>query len=270
MDVHHHSHHGSHKKKFKEHILEFFMLFLAVSLGFLAENLREHFVEKERAHELLHSFIKDVETNVSFTDSLFKSNRRMLIKNDSSIIYLLENKQISLDSFYSYFPLGSYRYLNNNDTYDQMRSSGSLRYIKDTILLRMIINYNTASRSAEFRSVTQEYEYVAHEYTEAMQNWMPPEIAAKRHATAYVTNKAFSTMLDNENDRALMNKLYHKIDDKKFILQGELLEKMKNELIPVIARKTYLMSASMRTALLVNEQAKNLLIYYKRTTGETK
>lgn len=76
-------------------------------------------------------------------------------------------------------------------------------------------------------------------------------------------------MLDNENDKALMHKLYHKLDNKKFILQGELLDKLKNELIPVIARKTYLMSASMRTALLVNEQAKNLLIYYKRTTGET-
>ncbi len=269
MEVHHHSQHSSHKKKFKEHILEFFMLFLAVSLGFLAENIREHFIEKERAHELLHSFIKDVESNVSFTDSLFKSNRKMLIKNDSSMVYLLENKQISLDSFYSYFPLGSFRYLNNNDTYDQMRSSGSLRYIKDTILLRMIINYNTASRSAEFRSVTQEYEYVAHEYTEAMQNWMPPEIAAKRHATAYVTNKAFSTMLENENDKALMHKLYHKVDNKIFLLKGESLEKMKNELIPVIARKTYLMSASMRTALIVNEQAKDLLIYYKRTAGES-
>ena len=41
MEVHHsHKNHG--KKNWKEHITEFFMLFLAVSLGFLAENYREH------------------------------------------------------------------------------------------------------------------------------------------------------------------------------------------------------------------------------------
>jgi hypothetical protein len=63
MEVHHHSH---HPKKWKEYITEFLMLFLAVSLGFLAENLREGYVEKERSHELVSSFIKDVELNVQF------------------------------------------------------------------------------------------------------------------------------------------------------------------------------------------------------------
>ena len=38
MEVHHHSH---HPKKWKEYITEFLMLFLAVTLGFLAEYLRE-------------------------------------------------------------------------------------------------------------------------------------------------------------------------------------------------------------------------------------
>ena len=52
MEVHHHAgHHGP--KKWKEYITEFLMLFLAVTLGFLAENIREVYVEKERAHELI-------------------------------------------------------------------------------------------------------------------------------------------------------------------------------------------------------------------------
>ena len=41
MEVHKHPHHVTHKKKWGEYILEFLMLFLAVFLGFLAENLRE-------------------------------------------------------------------------------------------------------------------------------------------------------------------------------------------------------------------------------------
>jgi hypothetical protein len=43
MEVHHHPH--VEKKNFKEYLLEFMMIFLAVTLGFIAENIREHFAE---------------------------------------------------------------------------------------------------------------------------------------------------------------------------------------------------------------------------------
>ena len=49
MEVHHHP--AVEKKKFKEYFLEFLMIFLAVTLGFIAENIREensnHAKEKE-------------------------------------------------------------------------------------------------------------------------------------------------------------------------------------------------------------------------------
>ena len=45
MEVHHHSH---HPKKWKEYVTEFIMLFAAVTLGFFAENYREHQLEKNR------------------------------------------------------------------------------------------------------------------------------------------------------------------------------------------------------------------------------
>ena len=48
MEVHKHPHHITHKKKWGEYLLEFFMLFLAVFLGFVAENFREHQVEHQR------------------------------------------------------------------------------------------------------------------------------------------------------------------------------------------------------------------------------
>ena len=59
MEVHH-PHHPTHKKKWAEYLLEFLMLFLAVFLGFIAENIREHSVEKERAKQYIHSFYKDL------------------------------------------------------------------------------------------------------------------------------------------------------------------------------------------------------------------
>jgi len=46
MEVHKHPHHVTHKKKWTEYLLEFFMLFLAVFLGFVADNIRENSVER--------------------------------------------------------------------------------------------------------------------------------------------------------------------------------------------------------------------------------
>ena len=64
MEVHH-PHHPTHKKKWTEYLLEFLMLFLAVFLGFIAENLREISVEKHRAKEYMHSLIEDLEADTS-------------------------------------------------------------------------------------------------------------------------------------------------------------------------------------------------------------
>lgn len=66
MEVHKHPHHVTHKKKWTEYLLEFFMLFLAVFLGFVAENIREHSVEQNREKEYIKSLIEDLKTDSAF------------------------------------------------------------------------------------------------------------------------------------------------------------------------------------------------------------
>jgi hypothetical protein len=51
MEVHH-PHHPTHKKKWSEYIIEFVMLFTAVTLGFFAENVREHQVIEHKTPKL--------------------------------------------------------------------------------------------------------------------------------------------------------------------------------------------------------------------------
>lgn len=63
MEVHHHPHVA--KKNFKEYFLEFIMIFLAVTLGFFAENIRESQVEKETAKKYVESFYEDLKTDTS-------------------------------------------------------------------------------------------------------------------------------------------------------------------------------------------------------------
>lgn len=48
MEVHHHPDLHHKPKKRKEYFLEFLMIFLAVTMGFIAENVREHFAEEKQ------------------------------------------------------------------------------------------------------------------------------------------------------------------------------------------------------------------------------
>ena len=56
MEVHH-AHHPTHKKKISEYFLEFFMLFFAVTLGFFAENYREHSIIEHRMQETMRPLL---------------------------------------------------------------------------------------------------------------------------------------------------------------------------------------------------------------------
>lgn len=262
MEVHH-PHHPNHKKEIKEYFLEFMMLFLAVSLGFLAENIREHYVEKERAHELLESFINDVRTNVNLIDSLVDGNRKLIVKNDSAVLYIETNEKIELDSFFNFLPTVSYRYLNNNDTYDQMKSSGSLRYIKDSVLLRNIIEYSNLSKSAEFRSVSYEAEFTGNEYTSIMQKWVPEDISIKRQTNILLNRPEYNTMFNKNGEIKLITSLNEFAIKQKRVMSGETLHLMRKDLVNAITRKLTLVSGSNVFMLRTKKQAEKLIDYYE-------
>ncbi|HEY4324769.1 MAG TPA: hypothetical protein VGN20_12310 [Mucilaginibacter sp.] len=58
MEVHHHP--EVEKKGLKEYILEGLMIFLAVTMGFFAETIREHISEKAKGLEYIKSFAQDL------------------------------------------------------------------------------------------------------------------------------------------------------------------------------------------------------------------
>src|SRR6478609_6518216 len=58
MEVHHHPH--VEKKNFKEYFLEFLMIFLAVTLGFFAENIREKISDERQVRQYIESMLRDL------------------------------------------------------------------------------------------------------------------------------------------------------------------------------------------------------------------
>lgn len=65
MEPHVHSH-THHDKKWKDYLLEFIMIFLAVFLGFVAENIREHIVEQNRATQYAELLITDLKNDTAY------------------------------------------------------------------------------------------------------------------------------------------------------------------------------------------------------------
>ena len=92
MEVHHHSH---HPKKWKEYITEFIMLFAAVTLGFLAENLREHQVIEHRIEQNKIAIFKDLQADSSVIARVMASHERYIqtFNKVNQLLYLAKSKK---------------------------------------------------------------------------------------------------------------------------------------------------------------------------------
>lgn len=147
MELHHpHSNHGP--KKGKEYILEFLMLFAAVSLGFLAENIREGFIERHRSHELALALRTDVQQDIEKINALI-INRQEVLMAAKKAVYDVEANGFKKSDIVQYRNLlrSAYYWSYFEPTtanLDQIINSGSLRYFKNKDLIKAISNYRNS------------------------------------------------------------------------------------------------------------------------------
>ena len=139
MEVHHHSH---HPKKWKEYITEFLMLFLAVSLGFMAENIREHQIEKQREIAYLQNVHEDLKLDLINIDDVISSNTIRLQAMDT-LFQLINNNTITNEDVYYYIRNLALRatFESSHVGLDQIKSAGGLRMIKNSIIISGIQDY---------------------------------------------------------------------------------------------------------------------------------
>lgn len=148
MEVHH-PHHLTHKKKWSEYILEFVMLFTAVTLGFFAENVREHQIIEHKTHQNLQSVVLDLKK-----DSILLQERIQEYTNASKYLNQLNDifldyqlNKISKDDYLEKaliisdsLTFGTSFYINNS-SYKNTIASGSFSNISSIELKRTISNY---------------------------------------------------------------------------------------------------------------------------------
>jgi hypothetical protein len=103
MEVHHHPDLHHKKKNFKEYFLEFLMIFLAVTLGFIAENIREHLADKTKEIDFIVSLKEDVLSDTALLQQVIPDNQRQFEKLDSlySLLQLvIHGKPFSIERLY--------------------------------------------------------------------------------------------------------------------------------------------------------------------------
>ena len=135
MEVHHHPH--VEKKKFKEYFLEFLMIFLAVTMGFIAENLREDIVNNNKEKDFIVSLKEDLKIDTAALQSVIPENQMQFEKLDS--LYTL----LQLAEEGKPFPINRLYYLNfrygfglvyfspDSRTISQIKSTGAFALIRN-------------------------------------------------------------------------------------------------------------------------------------------
>jgi len=141
MEVHKHPHSTIHKK-WSEYILEFLMLFLAVFLGFIAENQREHMIEHQREKQYAKQLLADLRKDSAFfkrraaiVDSTFEKSWTRELFSQQQHPADLEIIRAFLKVFWS-FDVSL-----TNTTFNQMKASGSLRYVRNSQLISELQKY---------------------------------------------------------------------------------------------------------------------------------
>ena len=142
MEVHHHP--NLEKKNFKEYFLEFLMIFLAVTMGFFAETIRENISESRQANELAKSLYQEVSADSVNVQKIIQ----MRLKKEQSLLFFRNAvKDSNLTSppkqFYSAFAWSFFistaiAFEPNDGVLNQLRNSGTLRYFHNMELQNKI------------------------------------------------------------------------------------------------------------------------------------
>jgi hypothetical protein len=143
MEVHHHPHTHHKPKPWKEYLLEGLMIFVAVMLGFIAENVRENINNREHVRELTTQLLQDLKSDTARLNEIYRGESNIINSNDTLIALSQQplnkiNKELLVHLVYishSMWPFhpssGAIAAIKNELHLRQFSSSKIIRYISN-------------------------------------------------------------------------------------------------------------------------------------------
>ena len=231
MEVHAHTH--TARKKWTHYFWEFLMLFLAVFCGFLAEYQLEHLIEHQREKEYMRTMLEDLKSD----SAMFETNiglRTSRIKMIDSLVTLLSFTSIDKSGNDIYFFSRSIspptNIFPNDRTIQQLKSSGSLRLIRNKNISNNIMAYDQMIRQALFEmddevEIRSEYRQMASKIfnTRVFHEMTPTDTISKPTSNP----KLFTTNEDLINELIGRIQYFKKVHQAQLATSKKLLVKAK-------------------------------------------
>ena len=151
MEVHHHPDLHHKPKPWKEYLLEGLMIFLAVTLGFFAENIREHQLEKNREMQYILSLVQDLKGDTAaFNENAIFWGKRL--NGIDSLLYFITPpfKKVNTERAY-YWAIETYNFTDfkyHDGTIEQLRNTGDFRLINKRNVIDSLVAYDGLMRNS--------------------------------------------------------------------------------------------------------------------------
>lgn len=134
MEVHHHPQLEHNPKPWKEYLLEGFMIFIAVMMGFVAENIREDISNKEHVRHLTGQLVRDLKADAGQINLNYQGVADMMKSNDT-LFAMLQQPIAKID-----FKKLQLLIANAHSIYLFHPSMGAIGAIKNEIHLKQFAN----------------------------------------------------------------------------------------------------------------------------------
>jgi len=136
------------RKGWKGYFLEFLMLFLAVTLGFMADNFREKRSERNKEKGYIRSMIEDVEEDRANIKEVVNINSQRVNALDSFLIKCFDfrgtqKEIVALNQYFVQVLIHPEFLAPAELTMQQLKNAGGMRLIKSKKSINEIIRYDT-------------------------------------------------------------------------------------------------------------------------------
>lgn len=154
MEVHHVKHQENHRYSIKIFLYEFLIIFLAVTISFFVENIRERYLDHHKEVEYIQSLANDLRIDTLDMSNIIKENSEQ-IKGIHTFLQKLENpdsskKEVNYIYYYSIVYLGTIQNFTHTDrTMSQLKNAGGLRLIRNKMVSDNIVNYDALVNDVE-------------------------------------------------------------------------------------------------------------------------
>ncbi|HVX26310.1 MAG TPA: hypothetical protein VHB70_08210 [Parafilimonas sp.] len=230
-------------KKFGEHFFDFLMVFLAVFLGFLAENVREYIVDRNREKDYAHSLINDLKEDDKTLKDDIRNNAELIADYGELLHEIKYPSSNHVNKLYYYFiPTNYYNvFLPVQRTIQQLESSGSFRLFKDVNISDSIASYYNNVRNTVDQGSTY-IRYFDYYHSVSSQVFSYAQVDSFFYSSKQILSLPYPLALKTK-DPQLIDLLYSKVFILKFILENNYenelthLDKQALSMISLLKKK---------------------------------